>query len=55
MSCVPMSSISTGRDHIKGSTSRFRKGNYPPFHQVNIVIGLSQFRSWVGYTTSTEE
>ena len=30
--CVPTSRISIGHGHIKGSTSRFRKGKFPPFH-----------------------
>jgi hypothetical protein len=48
-------SISIGQDHIKASASRFPRGKSPPFHQISLVIGSSRFRSWVGYTTSTEE
>jgi hypothetical protein len=41
--------------HIKGSTSRFRKGKSPPCHQISGVIASSRFRSWVDYTTRTNE
>jgi hypothetical protein len=54
-SCVLTSSISTGRDHIKASVSRFLKGKLPTFHQLSLMKESSQFRSEVGYTTSTEE
>ncbi len=55
VSCVPTSHISTGRDHIKASVSRFPKGKLPAFHPPRLMIGSSRFQSWVGYTTSTEE
>src|SRR5258706_12502503 len=54
-SYVPMSSISTGRDHIKASVSRFPKEKLPAFHQHSLMNESSQFRSQVGYTMSTEE
>src|SRR6266567_2626576 len=53
--CVPTSRISTGRDHIKASVSRFPKGKLPAFHPLRLMIGSSRFQSWVGYTASTEE
>ncbi len=52
---VPMSSIPTGRDHIKASVSRFPKGKLPAFHQLSLMEESFQFRSQVGYTTITEE
>jgi hypothetical protein len=55
VSYVPTLSISIEHDHIKGSTSRFQKSLSPPYRQTNGVIESSRFRSWVGYTTSTEE
>ncbi len=55
VSCVPTSRISTGRDHIKASVSRFPKGKLPVFHSLSLMIGSSRFQSWVGYTTNTEE
>src|SRR6266567_525398 len=42
-------------DRTKGSSSRFRKGKSPLCHQISGVIGLSRFRFWAGYTTSTEK
>ena len=42
-------------DHIKAFISRFRKGKFLPFHQISVVIESSQYRFWVGYTTSTEK
>jgi hypothetical protein len=50
-----MSSFSMRYDHIKAFISRFRKGQSPAFHQLSLMNESSQFRSWVGYTTSTEE
>ena len=32
-------------DHIKASSSRFRKGKSPPLHQISLVIESSRFRS----------
>jgi len=55
VSYVPTLSISTRHDHIKASTSRFRKGKSPLFHEISVVIESFRFRSWVGYTTRTEE
>jgi hypothetical protein len=40
---------------LKASVSRFPRGRSPAFHQLGLMIGSSRFRSWVGYTTSTEE
>jgi putative transposase len=40
---------------IKAFSSRFRKGKSPPCHQIIGVIVSSRFRSWVDYTTSTDE
>jgi hypothetical protein len=54
-SYVPTSSISMAHDHIKASSSRFRKGKSPPLHQISLVIESTRFRSWVGSTTNTEE
>ena len=53
--CVPMLRISTGRDHIKVFISRFPKGKSPAFPQLSLMNESSQFQSWAGYTTSTEE
>src|SRR5260221_8950836 len=53
--CIPTSRISTGRDHIKASVSRFPKGKSPAFHQLSLMNESSQFQSWAGYTTSTKE
>jgi hypothetical protein len=41
--------------HIKAFISRFRKEQSPAFHQLGLMNESSQFLSWVGYTTSTEE
>jgi hypothetical protein len=42
-------------DHTKEYTSRFRKGQSPPLYQVSLLNESSRFRSWAGYTRSTEE
>ena len=55
VSYVPTLSISMRHDHIKASTSRFRKGKSPLFHEISVVIESFRFRSWVGYTMRTEE
>jgi hypothetical protein len=55
VSCVPTSSISIGNDRIKESNSRFRKEKWAAYHQISVALESSQFPSWVGCITSTEE
>jgi hypothetical protein len=37
------------------SLQETRKRQSPAFHQLSLMNESSQFRSWVGYTMSTEE
>ena len=55
VSYVPTLSSSMRHDPIKAFSSRFRKGKSPAFHQLSLMNESSQFQSWMGYTTSTEE
>src|SRR5258708_39136147 len=54
VSYVPTSHMLTGHDHIKGSSSKWRKGKFPGCHQISVVSEASRFPSWVGYIMNTE-
>ena len=50
-----MSPTSIGHDRIKGSGNSFQKRLVNLFHETISAVKSSPSRSWVDYTTTTEE